>query len=161
MTESLSVLAAAALVGAGLVTGLLFAFSTCVMAALGELPDELGQYAMQRINALIVNPLFLLLFLGTPALCVALLVGALPDSGAPGHGPLISGALLYLLGPFGITLTRNVPLNDGLARREAAEAPVAWPAYRTRWQRWNHLRTALGVLALVALAAGLAGLSPR
>ena len=59
MPPLLQTLAIAAIVGGGLVTGLLFAFSLVVMRALLELPAEAGMTTMQRINLLIVRPLFL------------------------------------------------------------------------------------------------------
>ena len=54
-----------AALGSGLIAGLYFAFSTAVMPALANLPEEQGIAAMQKINAAILNPLFLLLFFGT------------------------------------------------------------------------------------------------
>ena len=56
----------AAVAGAAMVTGLLFAFSNFVMRALAELDSEYGIYAMQQINEKIINPIFLFFFLGTP-----------------------------------------------------------------------------------------------
>jgi uncharacterized membrane protein len=65
MTADLSVaLAFFAALGSGLMAGLYFAFSTAVMPALGGLPQEQGIAAMQKINAAILNPLFLFLFSG-------------------------------------------------------------------------------------------------
>ena len=68
-----------AITGAALVTGLLFAFSTCVMRALADLPNESGMFAMQRINEAILNPLFLTVFIGTPLLCVVIAAHSLWD----------------------------------------------------------------------------------
>jgi hypothetical protein len=39
--------------------GFFFAFSVCVMRALGQLPLEQGIASMQSINVAILNPLFL------------------------------------------------------------------------------------------------------
>ena len=51
-------------VGAGLVGGVFFAFSAFVMKALAELPAAQGIQAMQRINVVVLNPLFLGVFVG-------------------------------------------------------------------------------------------------
>ena len=142
--------------GSGVISGLLFAFSLVVMRALRELPPEVGMAAMQRINVLIVRPLFLLFFLGTAALCLALLfVGSrgLPESGAL---LLLIGGVAYLFGPIGITLGFNVPLNNALAAARTEDASDAWPTYVSAWLRWNHVRTALGVLSTGLLSLGLA-----
>ncbi|MCU0943624.1 MAG: hypothetical protein MUE35_13875, partial [Hydrogenophaga sp.] len=98
MTLLLQTLAIAAIVGSGLVTGLLYAFSLVVVRALLELPAETGMTAMQRINQLIVRPLFLVPFLGTALLCAVLLAAALWQRG-PGSLALGAGAAAYLLGP--------------------------------------------------------------
>ena len=68
MPEHLRLLVIAAVVGSGLVTGVLFAFSLVVMRALREMPPATGMAAMQRINVLILTPLFL----GTALLCVGI-----------------------------------------------------------------------------------------
>lgn len=47
-----------AVLGCGLMAGLFFAFSVCVMKALSQLAPEKGMAAMQAINVAILNPLF-------------------------------------------------------------------------------------------------------
>ena len=61
----LSLLTVVGAVGSGLVGGLLFAFSTAVMPALSRQSEACGISAMQAVNVVILNPLFLILFLGT------------------------------------------------------------------------------------------------
>lgn len=146
---------AIALLGAGLVTGLLFAFSNFVLQSLGDLPDNEGMYAMQRINERIINPLFLLLFLGTPVLCTAIAVSMLYTLGDSGALLKLAGAIFYMAGPFSITVLFNVPLNNRLAAADLSDAGEVWPSYQAQWQRWNHRRTFLGAVAIVLLAAGL------
>lgn len=156
MGEYLAAIAVAAVVGAGVVTGLLWAFSNFILRALRDLPPEHGMFAMQRINERILNPLFFVFFMGTPVLCGLVAAGALLDLQRAGSGWLLAGALAYLAGPFGITLAFNVPLNDRLAKAPAGDAATAWPDYAVRWQRWNHLRSYFGILSVALLATGLA-----
>jgi uncharacterized membrane protein len=144
-----------AITGAGLITGLLFAFSNFVMRALADLPNDKGMFAMQRVNEKILNPLFLVLFLGTPILCALIAFKSAQQPGTPGSLLMLGGALSYLIGPFGITMLFNVPLNNRLAEVGQSDANEAWPAYQKQWQRWNHARTYMGVLAVILLAAGL------
>jgi uncharacterized membrane protein len=146
----------AAIVGSGLVSGLLFAFSVVIMRALMQLAPEIGMQAMQRINIVIINPMFLLAFLGSLLLCLAVAAVAVFGEPHPGSRWLLAGAVAYLLGPFGITLVFNVPLNNQLASTPAHEAQTEWPKYASAWLRWNHARTALGALAMVFLSIGLA-----
>ena len=58
-------------IGAALVAGIFYAFSTFVMQALGRLAPREGITAMQSINVVVINPLFFLAFFGTGLLCVA------------------------------------------------------------------------------------------
>lgn len=146
----------AAITGAGIVTGLLFAFSNFVMQALAMLPKEQGMFAMQQINEKIINPVFLAFFLGTPILCAIVAVNASIALGSPGNVLLLVGSISYLVGPFGITMLFNVPLNNRLAAAEIRDADGIWSDYQVRWQRWNHVRTCIGIVSIVLLAAGLA-----
>jgi uncharacterized membrane protein len=148
----------AAIVGASLVTGLLFAFSNFVMSALRELPNESGMLTMQRINEKIINPIFLSLFLGTPVLCVIIAIKSVMNLGELANLYLLIGSICYLAGPFIITMLFNVPLNNRLAKAAALNADEVWPDYQVCWQRWNHVRTYIGILSILMLAVGLGNL---
>lgn len=64
-------LTVAAALGSGLIAGVFFAFSNFVMKALSRVPSAEGLAAMQSINVMVLNPLFLGVFMGTAALCAA------------------------------------------------------------------------------------------
>jgi uncharacterized membrane protein len=136
-------------IGAALVSGIFYAFSTFVMGALGRLEPRQGIAAMQSINIVVINPLFFLAFFGTGALCAATIVAALvPGTGVP-LAPAVAGAVLYIVGCIGVTIAGNVPLNDRLAevQPDDAGAESLWHMYLVRWTRWNHLRTAASLAA--------------
>jgi uncharacterized membrane protein len=154
----LPVLVVVTTVGAAIMAGLLFAFSSFVMRALAQLPPASGMDAMQRINLLIVNPLFLLVFVGTAIGAIALLLGAAPFRGT-GQRLVLCGALCYLLGVIGVTAAFNIPLNNVLAATPASAASDAWPRYVAAWLPWNHLRTAFAVAAVAFLVSGALKLS--
>ena len=61
-------------IGAGIVGGVFFAFSTFVMKALAQLPASQGVAAMQRISVVVINPLFMGAFMGTALLAAACIV---------------------------------------------------------------------------------------
>jgi len=155
MSELITVIIIASISGAGIVTGLLFAFSNFIMRALADLPLDKGMFVMQRINEKIINPVFLVLFLGTPVLCSVIAVSSGQNINEPGSLFLLVGALAYIIGPFGITVLFNVPLNNLLARTDVSDADEFWPMYQRRWQWWNHLRTYIGVASVVFMAMGL------
>ena len=160
MNGLITVIIVASISGAGLVTGLLFAFSNFVMRALADLPSDKGMFAMQRINETIINPIFLVLFLGTPILCSVIAVNSGQNINEPGSLFLLIGALAYLIGPFGITVLFNVPLNNLLAHADRSNADEIWPMYQKKWQWWNHIRTYIGVGSIVFLAMGLGSVEP-
>lgn len=149
-------LALLACIGAGTVGGVFFAFSTFVMKALSELPAGRGVAAMQRINTVVLNPLFLGVFLGTALLAVACVVASFLPWGTPRSALLLASGLLYLGGSFLVTIAFNVPRNERLARlnAESPEAAAYWVTYLREWMHWNHVRTVASV-ASAACSAGV------
>lgn len=144
----------AATLGSGLIAGVFFAFSTFVMRALARLPAANGLAAMQSINVVVINPLFMTVFLGTAALAAGLAVVAIVGWDRPGSGWLLAAALCYVVGTFGVTVVGNVPLNDTLATvaLDAPDVAARWAAYVDRWTLWNHLRTLAAALATIGFA---------
>lgn len=147
-----SALTLAAILGSGLMAGLFFAFSTAVMAALARLPAGQGATAMNTINVVIQNPVFLAVFMGTALVCAALAVKAVLGWSQPGSLWLLAGGLFYLVGIFGITVVFNVPLNDALAAVDPAssEGTALWTRYLDEWVFWNHARTVSGIVSLAS-----------
>lgn len=156
----LFVVTAVAALGCGLIAGVLFAFSAFVMNALARLPPAQGIAAMQSINVAIINPWFMVAFLGTAAACVVVAVSSLLRWHQPGAGYLLAGSMLYLVGAILVTMVFNVPRNDALAAIDPASAESArmWAGYVTSWTAWNHVRTAaaLAAAALLTIALSLA-----
>jgi uncharacterized membrane protein len=140
-----------AVLGCGLIAGAFFAFAAFVMTALGRLSAASGIAAMQSIIAAIKDPLFLVVFFGTAALAGVLGLAAPLRWSEPGAGYLLLGSLLFLNGPFGVTLMKNLPLNTKLAatKPDSAEGKRFWPEFRATWGLWNHVRW-IGSLAAAA-----------
>ena len=137
--------------------GVFFGFSSFVMGALGRLPAAQGIAAMQSMNIVVINPIFMTVFLGTGAASVAVAVTSL-SSPDPARAYLLGGALAYLAGVIGVTMAGNVPLNNALdaADPAAADAAKFWSHYLRRWTSWNHVRTIAGIAAgaLMGMALG-------
>jgi uncharacterized membrane protein len=144
-------------IGSALIGGVLFAFSVCIMRALGTLPRAQGIRAMQAINVVIINAWFLTVFVGTAALCLATMVWTIAGVRGPSAVGALTGAALYLVGVVFVTRAFNIPRSAALAAvaPESAEAARLWADYLGIWTLWNHLRT------VAAIAAALAFLSPR
>jgi uncharacterized membrane protein len=139
------------ILGCGLIAGVFFAFSSFVMNALAKLESSQGIATMQLINITVINPSFMVVFLGTAVACIILAVFSLLKWHQPNSTYLLIGSLLYLLGTFLVTIAFNVPLNDALAEVEpiSAEGANLWANYLTNWTFWNHVRT---IAALAATA---------
>lgn len=143
--------------GCALLAGTFFVFSAMVMPALGRLPAPQAIAAMQAINAAATRPRFLLAFLGTAGLCVALGIAALLQLGQPSSGYYVAGAAAYLAGALLLTMGYHVPRNNALDRVEpaAADADGRWARYRRGWTAWNHVRAAASLAATGALIGGV------
>lgn len=141
--------------GAGIIGGVFFAFSTFVMKALAQLPPNRGAAAMQRINVVVLNPLFLGVFMGSAALSLACIALSILQWRMPGSAWLLAAGILYLVGTFLVTIAFNVPRNERLARFDthAADSVPYWDVYVREWTAWNHVRT-IAALAAAGCAAG-------
>jgi len=121
----------------GLIAGVFFAYAVSVMPALRSMDDATFVSVLNRINVVIVNPVFLVVFLGAPAASVALLIWE--------RSPwAVAGAVLAVV-TLVVTFAFNIPLNNALAdggTRAAFENP---------WVLWNVVRTLTGTAALVCL----------
>lgn len=151
-------LAIPACLGAALIGGAFFAFSTFIMGALARLPAAAGIAAMQSINIVVINAWFMGALFGTGLLALVA-GGAAVLGGTFGAGSawIVAGAVLYLVGTLGVTIACNVPRNERLAALAptALDAEVVWRRYVREWTFWNHVRT---VAALAAAASFLRAL---
>jgi uncharacterized membrane protein len=146
-----------AAIGSGLVAGIFFAFSTFVMAALGRILAEQGIAAMQSISITVLNPAFFIAFLGTGAVCLALVAGSYVWWGEASGKLVLAASLIYLVGCIGVTMVCNVPLNYALAAAQpnTPEATTLWSRYLSTWTAWNHLRTVAPLLSAILFMAAL------
>ena len=144
--------------GAGAIGGAFFAFSSFVMKALAGLPPAQGVLAMQRINVVVLNPIFLGAFVGTAFVGLGVAALSLIRWRDPGSGWLLTAAALHVIGCFGVTMRCNVPRNNRLASLESGspDAVVYWPQYVREWMRWNHVRTCASLAAAACAGAALA-----
>lgn len=148
-------------VGCGLMAGFFFAFSVCVMQALGKLSPAQGAAAMRAINVVVINPWFLTVFMGTAAMCVLAAIAVVLAGNDAGNdlrtAYLIAGSVLYVTGTFMVTMRYNVPLNNALAAvaPDTSEATELWTRYLSQWTYWNHARTAAALAGFIAFSLAL------
>jgi len=157
LDNAIFVLTFIAAIGAGLVAGTFFSFSSFVMAALGRLPPPNGVAAMQAINVTVLNPGFFLAFFGTGLVCLVLIAGAFIRWEQAAGKLILVASLAYVIGCIGVTMVCNVPLNNALAavRSNTPEEAALWSRYLDRWVMWNHVRTLASLLAGILFTAAL------
>jgi uncharacterized membrane protein len=154
------ILTTAATIGSAAVGGLFYAFSTFVMRGLDRTEPVEAITAMRGINAEAqANAPFLLLFLGSAVLAVAVGVLAVLRLRQPGGGYLLAGALLAIVAAV-VTMAFNVPLNDRLAALDLttltpADAAREWGNYLSTWTAWNHVRTVAPLLGSTLMLIGI------
>lgn len=148
------------IVTTGLMSGLLYGWSVSVIPGTKRVPA--GNYVdtMQHINRAIINPAFVVPFMGIPLVLGGAAVMQF-RAGDHRRGSLLAGAAItYVVGVLGVTIGRNVPLNDALdafdlrgSTSDAVERRRT--TYERPWNRWHHLRTiaSVGSFALAAAAA--------
>ena len=147
----------AATVAAGLQAGTYYTWACGVMPGLARTDDHTFVSSMNHINVAIVNPVFMLTFLGAPALAAAAVATSTPGA----RGWAIAG-LVLALGTVVVTGRRQRPAQrrpgGGRLARGLRDLWVRWNVVRTvtsAWVRWNVVRTltSTGALACLAWAA--------
>lgn len=148
----------AAIVLGGLQAGTYYTWASGVMPGLARVDDRTFVHAMQQMNVAIVNPVFMVSFLGAPALAAA---AVLTTSGSV-RWWVVAGASLAVATVV-ITGALNVPLNNALDAAGPVDAIRDLAATRadfeSAWRRWNVLRTltstaSVACLAVAALRSG-------
>ena len=130
-----TVVLVAALVAAGLIAGLFYAYACSVLPGLARGDDKTFVEGMRGINVAIINPVFMLTFLGAPLLAG---VAVFLHFGSPSLPWVIAGFVL-LAGMVLLTGAVHIPLNNALDRGGDDYAAVR-AAFETTWVRWNILR---------------------
>ncbi|SEB34625.1 anthrone oxygenase family protein [Nitratireductor aquibiodomus] len=150
-------LSVVATVGSGLVAGYIIAFSD-VVDGLSWVEAGKAIDAMKAMNEVVVlNPLFLIIFLGTPALAIVLAIGSVSTWASPATWATIAGALLLSLGVIAVTMTVHVPINSQLADLNSQSEGMAevWNDLIGRWATWNHVRAISAALACFAFVCAV------
>ena len=122
----------------GVTAGIYIAFLVAFMPALHGQPDEVYARVMNRLNVVIVNPVFLAFFLGAPLLALILLGWY--------RTPLSITAACLAVAAVVITFAANLPLNDALANGGTVSA------FEKPWLIFHTLRTLTATGAFVLLS---------
>jgi uncharacterized membrane protein len=143
-----TVVLVAALVTAGLIAGLFYAYACSVLPGLARGDDRTFVEGMRGINVAIVNPVFMLTFLGAPLLAgVAVFLN-------PGPRPWVIAGFVLLAAMVVITAAVNIPLNNALDKGSDDYAAVR-ARFETVWVRWNVVRALVSTAGFGCLVAAV------
>lgn len=151
-----------ALLTTGLLAGLYYGWAVSVMPGLANTDDVTFVESIQRMNEAIVNPVFMVSFLGAPALTLLAYLQWRRRRGEDRSrrvGRFLLLALLLNVASIAMTAGANVPLNNQLDAfgdaRAATPAQVASAreSFEDPWTRRHLLRTGLTIGALGCLSA--------
>lgn len=156
--DTTNALALLSCLGTATVGGVFFAFSTFVMKALDQRPPNEGVAAMQRINVVVINPLFVGVFAGSAVVTTMLCAMAFFPWTGSRSSLIVAAFFSYVVGSFGVTMAFNVPRNNRLAALDSGSVEAAdyWPVYVREWTRWNHVRTVASLVSAACAAGSLA-----
>ena len=158
--ELKELLLAGGLIGSGLTSGLLYGWSVSVIPGLRRTTDVAYVGTMQHINRAIINPAFVIPYMGVPLVLTAAAIAQF-RAGDNRRGWYLAGATVsYLIAVLGVTIGRNVPLNDALDtfrldQSDEASIESRRDTYEKPWNRWHYVRTigSIGSFVLASAAA--------
>lgn len=141
-----------------LITGLFYSWSVSASPGLHRLNDESYLQSMQHVNRAILNPAFFASFMGTVIMMPVCTFVVYRQGSATAFWLMLAAALLYIIGTFGITVVKNVPLNNMLDQLNiqgatAAELRGFRMQFEMPWNKWNVVRTVAGMMSLMSAIA--------
>lgn len=138
----------------GLTAGLFYSWSVSVMPGIGRLGDREFLASFQAMNRAIINPVFMICFLGT---AVMLPISTFVNYSQPlsqTFWMLLGATVCYLLGVIAVTFIGNIPMNNALDRLNIASSTTDQLAtfraqFENKWNTLNHIRSVANTAALV------------
>lgn len=142
--------AVAAVLGSGVVAGVLFAVALSVLPALAAMSPERYVYTHQMLGRR-WDPTMPIIVLGS--LVIDLVLGVLAPT--PPVRVLFLAAAVLLVGVSVVSHFGNVPINRRVRHLDPERVPVGWHDPRPLWRRWHLVRTVLALLALTVNTVAL------
>jgi len=153
MSLTVAAVTAAALIGSGLLAGVLFGVAVGVVPAFAAVPAE-RYVLLHRVVGLGFDRVMPHIVLGTTALDL-ILSTVVPG---PARGLLLTAAVLQV-GVSAVSQLGNVPINRAVRSLPDGDLPDDWADPRRRWRGWHLLRTTLALTALAAHAIAVVTLT--
>ncbi|MFI6870626.1 DUF1772 domain-containing protein [Nocardia sp. NPDC050406] len=148
----------AAALSTGLIAGLFYGYANSVMPALNRADDRTMIDVMQKINVVIINPVFMIGFMGTVGFSILAAALHLGKDVRATLVWIVIGLVLNVIA-FGVTSGLNVPLNDQLMAAgdpaSIGDLAAVRAQFESSWVAWNIVRAVLHTLAFLALLGAL------
>ena len=136
-----------------LVSGLLFGFAVVVMPGIAKLSDRDFLLAFKHMDGIIQGnqPLFMLVWVGSILSVLASVILGTMDLSGQEAVLLWLGCGWYLLGVQLPTIAFNIPLNNTIQaikidKVNELELTNSRVNFEAKWNRWNRIRTLMGLL---------------
>jgi uncharacterized membrane protein len=129
----------------GLTAGLCFTWANAVTPGIGRLDDLGFLHAFQQMNRAIINPIFIVVFMGPMITHIANIFLFKSDNSTV-FWLVLTAAILYLIGLVLMTVLGNVPLNEMIDKVDLLSATPEELAslreqFEVRWNRFHIVRT--------------------
>lgn len=139
-------------------TGFFFAWSASVILGTKKVGDFTYLESMQSINREILNPAFFMVFFGS--LITLFLSSILHYSYKPMFWFMVASVVIYLIGTFGVTAFKNVPLNNELDVLNIKELSVSELKnfrnyYESKWNQYHTIRTIANMVSFILLVISI------
>lgn len=134
--------------------GFFFAWSVSVILGTKKVGNLTYLETMQSINKEILNPVFFIVFFGS--LITLILNAALQNNNKLMFWLLLTSAIIYLIGTFGVTAFGNVPLNNELDALDIKALNITElknfrDYYESNWNQYHNIRTLSNMISFILL----------
>ena len=137
----------------GLMAGLFYAWSISVTPGLSKVEDKNYLHSFQSMNQAIINPIFLICFMG---LAVLLPLISYLSFNSIVFEYVLSASIIYMLGVMAVTFLGNIPLNNNLDSLEidsmsAEQISTFRNGFENKWNKLNYIRTISSSLSFILM----------
>ena len=149
-----------AILSTGLMAGLFYSWSISVTTGLAKLTDENYLRAFQSMNRAIINPAFLIVFMGLTFMLPLLSYLYYQIDSSLQFKYILSATLFYVLGVIAVTILGNIPLNNSLEALKIDQMSLEQmktfrQGFEKPWNKLNMIRTFSSALAFACKLIGL------
>lgn len=135
----------------GLMAGLFYAWSISVTPGLAKVDNKKYLHSFQSMNRAIINPIFLLCFMG---LAILLPLLSYMSYNSIDFAYVLTSTILYLIGVIVVTFLGNIPLNTKLESLKIEsltdeQMSTFRKNFESRWNSLNYVRTISSSLSFI------------